>query len=350
MQSNTLLSGKWFDCTAIEISANIPHVKALADIGLDTSIDFCQSVGLPKFENEGLSLALGGLSKGVTVTEMAGAYSAIANDGTFVEPTFYKYVTNKEEKVVIEPKQTINNVMSKQNAYVEKSILTEPVVGENGTAKYCAIDGMSVAAKTGTTNDDYDRWLCGFTPYYTAVCWYGYETNAAVVYNGNPAGKIWEEVMKKIHSNLDNAEFVKPDGIVEESICKITGLKATKGCYSTYTEVFSSSNLPENCNGHKMSMICSETGLLASEGCPFAVYRSYTSKPSSYCPHGSGDTAETSAPAATPTTPSVAPESPPQSTTPSTDTVPADSTPVDTTPADTTPTDTTPIDTVPSTP
>lgn len=265
---------------AIEISANIPHVKALADIGVDKGIEFCESVGLPLSGDEGLSLALGGLGNGVTPLEMAGAYSAIANDGTYIKPTFYKYVTDKEENVIIEPQQKVNNVMSKQNAYIAKSILTEPVVGGAGTAKYCAVKGMSTAAKTGTTNDDYDRWLCGFTPYYTAVCWYGYETNAEVRYgNGNPAGRIWAEVMSAIHKELPNAEFVKPEGVVEVAVCKATGLKASKTCSGTYTEVFSQDSVPEACDGHSMAMVCTQTNLLCCQGCPFGEWRYYNTTP-----------------------------------------------------------------------
>lgn len=297
---------------AIEISANIPHVKALADIGVDKSIEFCESVGLPLSGDEGLSLALGGLGNGVTMAEMAGAYSTIANDGTYIEPTFYKYVTDKNDNVLIEPDQTINNVMSKQNAYIEKSILTEPVVGTSGTATYCEIKGMDVAAKTGTTNDDYDRWLCGFTPYYTGVCWYGYETNATVSYSGNPAGKIWDEVMTKIHENLPNAEFVKPEGIKEVTVCKSSGLKAKDSCSSTYTEIFTEDTVPEECEGHGASglvMICTQTNLLCAQGCPYGEYRSFggaippherdatawetsytatSSAPTEHCPHTSG--------------------------------------------------------------
>lgn len=264
---------------AIKISSNVPHVKALADIGVEKAIDFCKNVGLPLSGNEGLSLALGGLSDGVTVTEMAGAYSTIANDGTYIEPTFYKYVTDKDENVVVEPKQKVNQVMSVQNAYIEKNILTETVLGSGGTATYCKIKGMDVAAKTGTTNGDYDRWLCGFTPYYTAACWYGYENNAEVKYsNGNPAGRIWAEIMTKLHADLPNAEFTKPEGIKEVSICKATGLKAKEGC-EAYTEVFTEDTIPESCDGHTMAMTCTQTNLLCAEGCPYGEWRNYNSLP-----------------------------------------------------------------------
>ena len=133
---------------------------------------------------------------------------------------------------------------------------------------------MDVAAKTGTTNGDYDRWLAGFTPYYTAICWYGYESNAEVVYSsGNPAGKIWAEVMKKIHEGLEGSRFTRPEGIKEVAICKATGLRATEKCKEVYTELFTESTIPEECDNNAAIRICTETNLLATETCPFAEER-----------------------------------------------------------------------------
>ena len=195
---------------------------------------------LPKFEKEGLSLALGGLHDGVSVFQMAGAYSAIANSGVYNKPTFYTKVTDRDDNVIFEPEQESRKVMSEQNAYIEKNILTQTVLGPSGTAKYCAIKGMDVAAKTGTTNDDNDRWLCGFTPYYTAAVWYGYEFNQTVHYNnGNPAGRIWAAVMTDIHKDLPNAKFEEPEGIIKKTVCRTSGKLATEACgANVYTEVF----------------------------------------------------------------------------------------------------------------
>lgn len=260
---------------AIEVSANIPHAKALSNIGVEASAEFCQSVGLPDLSNSGLSLALGGLEEGVSPAEMAGAYSAIANDGVYKTPTFYTKVTDSKDNVIYEPKQEENRVMSEQNAYIEKNILTQPVVGGEGTAKYCAIKGMDVAAKTGTTNDDYDRWLSGFTPYYTAICWYGYVQNAEVHYsNGNPAGRLWSAVMTEIHKDLDNAKFEEPDGIIKQSVCKLSGKLATDACGgNVYTELFTSSSVPtEACTGHTGARICVDSGMLATDACPNVTY------------------------------------------------------------------------------
>ncbi|MBR3697121.1 MAG: penicillin-binding protein [Clostridia bacterium] len=263
---------------AIGISANIPHVKALSNIGIKTSMEYCEKMGITNLGDEGLSLALGGLGKGVSPTTMAMAYATIANDGTYISPTFYTKVEDESGNIIIQAEQESREVLTPAEAYVEKSILTEPVIGAGGTATYCKIKGIDTAAKTGTTSDDFDRWLCGFTPYYTAACWYGYEKSATVYYSGNPAGKIWAAVMKDIHEDLDNAIFEKPEGVVTANICTATGKVATEGCTSTYQEVFIEGSLPGICDGHTSLPICMETGLISVEGCPTEI-RNYISLP-----------------------------------------------------------------------
>ena len=264
---------------AIEISANIPHVKALSLIGVDKAIEFCEKVGITGLGDEGLSLALGGLDEGASSLQMAMAYAAIANDGLYIEPTFYTKVEDNKGNVVLEAKQETEQVMSKENAFIEKSILTAPVTGANGTATYCKISGMDVAAKTGTTNEDYDRWLCGFTPYYTAAVWYGYEYSEKVVFSGNPAGKIWDEVMTDIHKDLEGKKFEQPENIVVAAICRKTGKVATGDCSDTYPEMFVKGSVPSKCEGHTKLKICKATNLIANEYCPDTEERTYSNLP-----------------------------------------------------------------------
>ena len=203
-------------------------------------------------EDENLALALGGLDKGISPLQMAAAYATIANDGIYIEPTFYTKVVNSNSQTVIQQKQKTKKVFSKEVAYIVKELLTEPVKGSNGTATYCAISGMDVAAKTGTTDDNYDRWLCGFTPYYTGVTWYGYDQNETINYNGkkNPAGILWANIMPKIHTNLTKATFTKPASVFTATICSETGMRANLGCPHTYTEYFLWGTLPNDCTQH----------------------------------------------------------------------------------------------------
>jgi penicillin-binding protein 1A len=208
---------------------------------------------------------------------MAAAYSCIANGGKYIEPIFYTKVENSKGKVVLKNKQKNKKVYSEDTAYILKNLLTQPVKGENGTAKSCKIDGFEVAAKTGTTNDNYDKWLCGFTNYYTAACWYGFDKNEEVTGSNNVAGRIWDAVMTKVHSGLESSRFDKPNGVVSATICRASGKSATSKCTDTYSEIFVEGTVPGECDAHSNSAeICEDTGLLANEHCPNKVTKYYS--------------------------------------------------------------------------
>ena len=254
---------------AIEVSANVPHVKALSNIGTEAAVDFCESIGMPRFEEEGLSLALGGLQNGVSPTQMAAGYASIASGGIYRTPIFYTKVTDSKGNVLYESEKVENRVMTEQVAYIAADILKQPVI--SGTATYCKIAGMDVAAKTGTTNDDNDRWLCGFTPYYTAAVWYGYPKAKTVRYSGtNPAGQIWDNVMTTIHKELDNKMFEEPEGIIRKTVCRVSGKLATANCgANVYTELFTEELVPTTtCEGHGQIRVCNDSKQMATSQCP----------------------------------------------------------------------------------
>lgn len=243
---------------AVESSQNIPFVEMMEEIGVKTSISYLKDMGITTLtqKDESLSLALGGLDKGITPLEMAAAYATIANDGVYIEPTFYTEITNPSGKTIVEAKPESHRVFSEQVAYILKEILTQPVKGANGTATYCSISGMDVAAKTGTTDENYDRWLCGFTPYYTATTWFGYDQNETIHFNRqNPAGIIWANVMRNIHSGLANETFEKPSWIQTQNICADSGCIANSGCTNTYEEYFLWGTKPGNCTKHSGNKI-----------------------------------------------------------------------------------------------
>ena len=264
-------------------SQNIPFVKIMAELTNAKAKEYLQNMGITSLDDKndnGLSLAIGGLYTGISPLEMAGAYATIANDGVYRTPLFYTKVVDADGKTVFEAKQEERKVCSKQTAYIAKDILKSVVTASNGTATYCRISGIDVAAKTGTTNANKDRWLCGFTNYYSAATWYGYDDPEEIKYSGrNPAGQIWDAIMTEIHKGKSKSTFEQPDGIVTAKICKATGLKATSKCSSTYTEIFVEGTVPDSCDeGSSVAKICNETNLLATEYCPETTtkYFSYT--------------------------------------------------------------------------
>ena len=266
--------------SAITTSQNIPFIKIVDELTTAKAADYLERMGvttLSDTDKQVLSAtSIGGFTNGITPLEMAGAYATIANNGIYRRPMFYTKVTDTNGNTVLEGKQDSEEVISEQAAYVVKDLLKSVV--QNGTATYCKISGIDVAAKTGTTNNNFDKWLCGFTNYYTAATWYGYDQNEEVTGSTNVAGKIWAAVMSKVHEGKDKVTFERPSGVVTETICKISGKKATSRCTDTYQEIFVEGKVPEECDGHSNSVeVCSETGLLANEYCPNKItkYHSY---------------------------------------------------------------------------
>ena len=253
--------------TILTKSCNVPEIKLLSIMGQDKSTAFLESIGIDASKSDaGLSMALGTID--VSPVQMAAGFAMIANGGTYIEPTFYTKVTDASGKTIIEATQDKKRVMSEDNAYIEEDLLTGPV--KNGTAK--SFNGylgkMDVAGKTGTTNDNIDRWFCGMTPYYAAACWYGNDNNNGQFASRNPAATVWFDCMKSIHKDLETKSFNKPDGIETVTICRATGKKATDKCKDTYSEIFAKDHIPEDCDGHTSVKICKESRKIATEYCP----------------------------------------------------------------------------------
>ena len=261
---------------ALEVSSNIVACKVMTELGPDNSIDFMRSLGISSLvkasesengrSDSNTSLALGTAS--ISPLEMAAAYATIANDGVYIEPTFYTKVEDASGNVLVEANQETRRVFSEGNAYVMKTLLKQVVEGAQGTARICKMANMDVGAKTGTTQDEKDVWLCGMTPYYTAATWFGYDVPERVnTYGGSPATLIWNNVMKKIHQDLEGKLFDKPDSVVTARVCRVSGKCAAADCTDTYVEYFVEGAVPGKCEGHNSFEICKESHKLATEFC-----------------------------------------------------------------------------------
>ena len=261
---------------ALEVSSNIVACKVITELTPDAAIDFMRQLGITSLvkdaestngvSDSNTSLALG--TAVVSPLEMAAAYATIANDGVYIEPTFYLKVEDSAGNVILEPDQETRKVLNEGTCFVLKSLLKQVVEGQYGTAKACKMANMDVAAKTGTTQKQNDLWLCGFTPYYTGATWFGYDY-AEYVSNagGSPATLIWANVMKNIHSQVEGRRFKQPSNVVSAKVCNISGKCATSACTNTHTEFFVEGTVPTQCTGHSSYTICEESGKIATEYC-----------------------------------------------------------------------------------
>ena len=149
-----------------------------------------------------------------------------------------------------------------------------------GTGKLCKFQdyNMTVAGKTGTTSKYLDTWFVGFTPYYTAGIWSGYDTKDVSQTDHNYHKKLWRTIMEEIHKEkqLESADFPMPNSIETATICTKSGKLSVDGLCnhsqdksSVKVEYFAKGTVPtEKCDIHKSVKICKESGLLATEFCP----------------------------------------------------------------------------------
>ncbi len=248
--------GKMTVKKAVEISANIPSIKALQKLGTGTSFDYVKNkfkLGVVDADKDLSPLALGGLTNGVTVKEMAAAYSVFANGGYYYTPHTYTKVLDSSNRVLLEKKVEKIQAVGADTAYIMSQMLYGVVNSSSGTGKLARLGGdMAVYGKTGTTNNDYDKWFVGYTPYYTGAVWFGFDQQKSIrsagVYN-NISAKLWSETMKKVHEGLDEAQIDAPDNLVTSYVCNITGLLASSSCSGT-SEYFLSGTQPKKyCSG-----------------------------------------------------------------------------------------------------
>lgn len=237
---------------AIEISSNIAAVKTLDNLKIDNSYSFLEKklhiTSLKDADKNLSSLGLGGMTKGVSPEEMAAAYGIFVNGGVYTRPYSYTKVVDSTGKVLLENTPQRTQAISSQNAYIMTRMLREVVYGSSGTGTAARLSKMPTFGKTGTTNEDYDKWFVGFTPYYVGATWYGFDTQKSIRAAGvkyNPSARIWKSVMEKIHSGLEAKDIPQPDGIVTASICSHTGKLAGANC-SSYKEYFVSGTQPKS--------------------------------------------------------------------------------------------------------
>lgn len=283
--------------TGIIQSLNIIAVKNLTVVGPQLGYDYCSQLGFTSitdgvvingqiYSDVNQTLALGGLTYGVSPYELNAGYAALANGGIYCEPKLYTKVTDADGNVIIDNEAPVEKrVFKETTAYLMTDAMREVMTRGTGTA--AAFSGMTLAGKTGTSSKNKDFWFVGYSPYYTAATWTGYDnaiemSTASSNREQDISKKMWKAIMSRVHADLPNAGFERPEGIVEREVCTISGKLATDLCRqfgTTRVELFSEDNVPtgENpedyCNLHYSGTVCAYCNRIATPNCPFPTER-----------------------------------------------------------------------------
>lgn len=199
---------------ALRDSKNTVSVQIMDKLTPAASLDFLRNrLGIESLidsDADYAALALGQPHYGITVREMAQAYCALANDGTFTKARTYTMVKDRSGNIVLDNRPQTQQAFSTETARTMTYMLN--YAATYGTGHESRLSNMPVAGKTGTTSDNKDRWFCGYTPYYTCAVWTGYDTPEKMRFSGNPAAQIWQKIMEDIHKDLKYKEFKMSTG------------------------------------------------------------------------------------------------------------------------------------------
>ena len=197
---------------ALQYSLNTVAAQIVDKLGPERSYDFLQNrLGVTSLVPDDCAyapMALGQLTNGITVREMAQAYCAFVNDGIFTYARSYTKVLDSDGSVLIDNQPETIVAFSPNTAYVMTYMLQNATARGTGTEAY--LGTMPVAGKTGTSTDYKDRWYVGCTPYYVAAVWTGYDTPERIYCSGNPAAQIFKKIMRPIHEGLEYKSFPWP--------------------------------------------------------------------------------------------------------------------------------------------
>lgn len=263
--------------TAITWSINVVTVKCLTDIGVDNGYSYLQDFGFTTLKDSDRvqSLALGGLTDGVTNLELTAAYATIANQGTYTKPRFYTKILDHDGNVLIDNTPQTKSVLKETTAWLLTDAMKDVIT--TGTGRACNFGGMTLAGKSGTTTKNRDALFAGYSPYYTCVVWGGFDDNTPQSSTAYPKA-IWRAVMQRLHEGLENKDFEMPEGIVQCRVCKKSGKLAKAGLCDcdprgsqVTTEYFAAGTEPtEYCDTHVLVTICEASGKPAGPYCPEA--------------------------------------------------------------------------------
>ena len=310
---------------AIYRSMNIVACRVMEQVTPQVSFDYLKKLGFSTlvesqtnsegkvFSDIGIPLALGGLTNGVTNLELTAAYATIANNGIYNRPVLYTKVLDHNGKVLLSNDSASTQVIKTSTAYLLTNAMQDTTsigTGTNLAFKQAEVNdyitayakrkfgivsdedaasneeyknyvsdlkskvsGMPIAGKTGSSHYT-DLWFVGYSPYYTAAVWTGFDNNVKQI-NRNYHQHMWRKIMEQIHvvKEKEAVNFTMPDSILAATICTkcgnlaVTGLCDQVDCVKT--EIFAKGTVPNvKCTCHVKASVCTVSDQMASVYCP----------------------------------------------------------------------------------
>ncbi len=279
----------------IMCSMNIIATKCINEsVGIDTAFSYATRFGISSLvDNQTVNgqvktdkitaLSLGGITYGVSNLELTAAYAAIENGGTYIQPTFYTRICDKDGNILLNKTQESHQVLRESTAELITSAMEDVITGESPwhdlgidpTGLPCQVKGLTLAGKSGSTTDSNDVWFEGFSSYYCCGIWSGYDDEKSLGSGQVYHKEIWQKIMSRIHKNRKDIPF-SYQNLQKVSICSKSGLLAIQGVCGcgeddsvVYEEYFAPGTAPTAyCNRHKVYNICTDSHMLASTFCP----------------------------------------------------------------------------------
>ena len=279
--------------TGVMLSVNCVAANTLLEIGETYAYDYAKN----QFGVSGLlehyvddygrehsdlnvgALAMGSQTLGVSVRDMSCAYATFANNGVYRQGRTFTKVFDSDGNIVIDNQQQSRHILSQKTVDYMNVCLSQAV--NYGTGTEANIYSQYTYGKTGTTNDFKDRWFCGFTKYYTAAVWCGYNIPERIYPLGgvnNSSAVLWKKVMEPMHEGLPAQRLYDPDKLYYQTICLDSGLKATDACINDIRTdddcsrvdtvlVYWEDRVTETCDKHQTMEYCVEGEGWANEWC-----------------------------------------------------------------------------------
>ena len=197
---------------AVQKSSNVVTYRLYQELTPAVSLKYLEEMNFKGLEPEDyqyMTTCLGGFTRGTNTLEMAAAYAALENEGIYRTPTCIVKITDATGELIVTDVIEEKRIYQSDAAAMMTDILQSVVDSEPGTARGCKLYNQPAAAKTGTTTDNTDGWLCGYTPYYTTAVWVGQDQVKKVsgLSGSSYPAYIWTQFMKEVHEDLPREKF-----------------------------------------------------------------------------------------------------------------------------------------------